>query len=88
MARGSVAWLMALLFMARFFGHDRQPAVLLRKFITCIEMDVYGKEGRNGVLCCFQQLRSYRDNIETSNREEISISSQIVPRGLSVSKGP
>ena len=40
------------------FGHDRQPAVLLRKFITCIEMDVYGKQGRNGVLRRFQQLRS------------------------------
>ena len=37
------------------------------------------KEGRNWVLCRFQQLKSYRDEIETRNREEIPYSSQIVP---------
>ena len=29
------------------------------------------KVGRNGVLRCFQQLRSYCDGIETRNQEEI-----------------
>ena len=46
------------------------------------------KEGRNWVLRRFQQLRSYRDEIETRNREEIPYSSRIVPRGLSVAEGP
>ena len=46
------------------------------------------KEGRNWVLRRFQQLRSYRDEIETQNREEIPYSSRIVPRGLSVAEGP
>ena len=46
------------------------------------------KEGRNWVLCHFQQLRSYRDEIETWNREEIPNSSRIVPRGLSVAERP
>ena len=46
------------------------------------------KEGRNWVLRSFQQLRSYRDEIETRNREEIPYSSRIVPRGLSVAEGP
>ena len=46
------------------------------------------KEGRNWVLRRFQQLRSYRDEIETQNREEIPYSLQIVPRGLSVAEGP
>ena len=36
----------------------------------------------------FQQLRSYRDEIETRNREEIPYSSRKVPRGLSVAEGP
>ena len=44
------------------------------------------KEGRNWVLRLFQQLRSYRDEIETRNREEIPYSSRIVPRGLSVAE--
>ena len=46
------------------------------------------KEGRNWVLRRFQQLRSYRDEIETQNREEIPYSSRIVLRGLSVAEGP
>ena len=46
------------------------------------------KEGRNWVLRRFQQLRSYRDEIETCNREEIPYSSRIVPRGLSVAEEP
>ena len=46
------------------------------------------KEGRHGVLHHFQQLRSYHDEIETQNREEILFSSQIVLRGLSVAEGP
>ena len=47
-----------------------------------------GKEGRNWVLHRLQQLRSYRDEIETRNREEIPYSSRIVLRGLSVAEGP
>ena len=46
------------------------------------------KEGRNGFLNHFQQLRSYPKEIETQNWEEIPFSSRIVPRGLSVAKGP
>ena len=46
------------------------------------------KEERNWVLRRFQQLRSYPDEIETRNREEIPYSSRIVPRGLSVAEGP
>ena len=45
------------------------------------------KEGTK-VLRRFQQLRSYSNEIETRNREEIPFSSQIVPRGLSVAEGP
>ena len=45
------------------------------------------KEGRNWVLRRFQQLRSYRDEIETCNRE-IPYSSGIVPMGLSVAEAP
>ena len=47
-----------------------------------------GKEGISRVLRRFQQLRSYRDEIETRNREEIPYSSRIVPRGFSVAEGP
>ena len=38
----------------------------------------------------FQQLRSYRDEIEILNREETPFSSRIlvVPTGLSVAKAP
>ena len=46
------------------------------------------KEGRNWGLRRFQQLRSYHDEIETRNREEIPYSSRIAPRGLSVAEGP
>ena len=49
---------------------------------------IYVKEGRNLVLRRFQQLRSYHDEIETWNREEIPYSSRIVPRGLSVAERP
>ena len=49
---------------------------------------IRNKEGRNWVLRRFQQLRSYRDEIETRNREEIPCSSRIVPRGHSVAEGP
>ena len=45
------------------------------------------KDGRNLVLRRFQQLRSYRDEIETRHREEIHYSSRLVPRGLSVAEG-
>ena len=47
-----------------------------------------GPEGRNWVLRRFQKLRSYHDEIETRNQEEIPYSSRIVPRGLSVAEGP
>ena len=45
-------------------------------------------KGRNWVLRRFQQLRSYHDEIETRNREEIPYSLRIVPRGLSVAERP
>ena len=43
------------------------------------------KEGRKelGFTSLSTAYRSYRDEIETRNREEIPYSSQIVPRGLS-----
>ena len=41
-----------------------------------------------GVLCRFQQLRSYHDEIETRSREEILYSLQLVLRGLSVAEVP
>ena len=41
------------------------------------------KEGM-GILRCFQQLRSYRKEIETWNWEEITFSSQVVPKGFLV----
>ena len=44
----------------------------------------YRKEGRFGVLCRLQLLRSYRDE----NQKEIPFSSRIVPRSLSVAEGP
>ena len=40
-----------------------------------------------GVLRRFQQLSSYRDEIETRNQEEIPFSLRIVPRGLLVAEG-
>ena len=46
------------------------------------------RKGRNCVLHRFQQLRSYHDEIEIRNREEIPFSSLIVPRGLSFAEGP
>ena len=46
------------------------------------------KEGRNWALRRFQQFRSYRDEIETRNREEIPLSLRLVPRGLVVAEGP
>ena len=46
------------------------------------------KEGGFGVLRHFQQLRSYRDQMETWNWEDIPFSLQIDPTGLSVGEGP
>ena len=43
----------------------------------------YRNEGKIG----FQQLRSYRDEIETWNREEVPFSLLIDSRGLSVAEG-
>ena len=48
----------------------------------------YIKEGRFGGLCRLQRLRSYHEEIETPNREEIPFSLQTVPRGLSVAEEP
>ena len=48
----------------------------------------YMAEGRNGILHRFQQLRSYREETETRNQEEIPFSSQMVPSGLSVTEEP
>ena len=57
--------------------------------ILCINLMKEGrKEGRNLVLRRFLQLRSYRGEIETWNRQEIPYSSRIVPMGLSVAEGP
>ena len=50
--------------------------------------DEAGKKERNGVLRRFQQLMSYRDEIESRNWEEIPFSSRIVPKGLSAAEGP
>ena len=44
------------------------------------------KGRKDRVLRRFQQLSSYRDDTETQNREEIPLSSRIVPRGLSVAE--
>ena len=65
-------------------------ARLIELYVSCIRSILQNrrKEGRNWVLHRFQQLRSYRDEIETRNREEIPYSSRIVPRGLSVAEGP
>ena len=46
------------------------------------------KEGRDVFWRSFQQLKSYRDEIETRNWEEITLSSQIVQRGLLVTEEP
>ena len=59
-----------------------------KKILINFHPNALRKEGRNWVLRRFQQLRSYRDEIETRNREEIPYSSRIVPRGLSVADGP
>ena len=63
---------------------------VISKSLSFCDSSLYlRKEGRNWVLRRFQQLRSYRDvQMETQNREEIPISSRIVPRGLSVAEGP
>ena len=45
-----------------------------------------GEEGREEFLHSFQQLRSYNDEIETWNREEIPFLSQIVPRVFQLQK--
>ena len=45
-------------------------------------------KGGDCFLRRFQQLRSYRDKIETRNREDIPYSSRIVPRGLSAAIAP
>ena len=49
------------------------------------------KKGRKegiGFYVAFNSLRSYRDEIETRNREEIPYSSRIVTRGLYVAAEP
>ena len=40
----------------------------------------------NGSLCGFQQLRSYRDEIDTRNGEEIPFSSRKIPKDLLVTE--
>ena len=62
---------------------------LINMWCIAGEWIVRRKGGRNWVLRRFQQLRSYRDEIETWNREEMHYSSRIlvVPRGLSVAEG-
>ena len=58
--------------------------------VQCFTDLYYQGFWRFGVLRPFQKLRSYRDEIETRNREEIPYSSRIlvVPRGLLVAEGP
>ena len=46
------------------------------------------KEGRFGVLRRFQQLGSYRDEMENWNWEEIPLSLLVVPTDLSVAEEP
>ena len=48
---------------------------------------IYQKEGENGSLCHFQQRKSYRDEIETRNREGIPFSPRF-PICLLVAEGP
>ena len=44
------------------------------------------KGRKEWILRRFQKLSSYRNEIETRNREEIPLSSQIVPRGFQLQK--
>ena len=61
--------------------------VVAMKMMMIMMMMVVVKEERNGFLQCFQQLRSYHDEVETRNKDEIHFSSWIVPMGLSVAEG-
>ena len=54
------------------------------KMTMMMNMVMVVEERREGIRYYFQQLRSYRDEIETRNREEIPYSSRIVPGDLSV----
>ena len=49
---------------------------------------MYMREERFGLLRRLQWLRSYHEEIETRNWEEIPFSLQTVPRGLSVAEEP
>ena len=71
----------------RFNWLNQQPEEEQKDFLKKLSLLPW-KEERNWVLRRFQQLRSYRDEIETQNREKIPYSSRIVPRGLSVAEGP
>ena len=55
------------------------PAAIARQ-LQCLLPAFEKRDGSNGVLCRFQQLRSYRVEIGTQNRKEIPFSSQIVLR--------
>ena len=48
----------------------------------------YERRKKEWVLRRFQQPRSYRDEIETRNREEIPFPSRVVSRYLSAADGP
>ena len=66
----------------------------VRYFIKRLSVDIhlkltYDVHGMGmGFLRDFQQLRSYRDEIENWNLGEIPFSLRIVPRGLPVAEEP
>ena len=54
----------------------------------CHPHKVHLDKGRDRVLRRFQQHRSYRNKIETRDREEIPYSLRMVPSVFSVAEGP
>ena len=63
-----------------FLGKQRNLKIIPNLNISLKSRDsniFLAKGGGNGVLRCFRQLRSYRDERETQNREEIPFSTQI-----------
>ena len=55
---------------------------------ACFYNSLEGRKEGMGILRLFQQLRSYHDETEIRKREEITFTSQIIPRGLSDTDGP
>ena len=59
-----------------------------KQYSSAYKTPAVAKEGMRNILGHFQQLRAYRDEIETCNLEEIPVSLQLVPRSRSVAEGP